>query len=145
MNLKELLAKKIQSPPKEIEEQISYLHHGRIEVDENKFLSAWSICFLSPYRDPSNRRELVRFLTSDNYYVLNTFLPISKDYLFSLYMTHYPPACPYDLHKLWLVITDMELYIPSLYQTRIGDMIREKFPLTKNSDCEKISESINHP
>lgn len=147
MSLKELLARKIgtqsqaspaPAPKPEIKEELSYILRDRITVDVEKFLAAWSIRIANPYMDNSIGRDLVRFLTDDNYYVLNTFMPLDIKQIMDIYLSLYPPRIPKDLHNLWLLLADLQLYVPSTYQNMIEDIIHKKFPLTKNPDCGKI-------
>ena len=94
------------------------------EPTETLFIAAWTPFLLSPYfLNTLERREYIRWLLSPSYYVLNTFPQTDIEALFALYMEKNPPRTAYQLHQLWLLLSDIYLFVPAKYQKRFEEII----------------------
>jgi hypothetical protein len=117
----------IQSSFTEVEE-ISYLSAGKYlspSLFSPSFLSIYSILISNPYQYILAFREFRDFILEDNQYVLNTFPSLNMDRIFNLYMQHNSPSSPFQLHQLWISLSELHLCVPSLYQLGIEDIIQK--------------------
>ena len=93
---------------------------------EEEFLTALRIMVSHPYyQDTMGMRELFSFFTTK--YVLNTFTKLDILPIFNLYMSLCKPRNPMQLHLLYIMLGDLELFIPSKYQSFIEGIIQKKF------------------
>jgi hypothetical protein len=97
------------------------------EPEETLFIAAWTPFLLSPYfLNTLERREYIRWLLSPSYYVLNTFPQTDMEALFALFMEKNPPKIPQHLHQLWLLLSDIYLFVPAKYEEGFKAIISSK-------------------
>lgn len=141
MNLKEILASKgARLPPPKIdikteslppqENKISYLASGKYLSSTDfslTFLSFYTILIKNPYQNIADFRELREYILGDNQYVLNTFPHMDIDKLFSLYMRFNPPTTPFQLHQLWMTLSEVQLCVPAMYLSYIAEILQKNW------------------
>ena len=98
-----------------------------VEPTETLFIAAWTPFLLSPYfLNTLERREYIRWLLSPSCYVLNTFPQTDIEALFALYMEKNPPRTAYQLHQLWLLLSDIYHFVPAKYEEGFKAIISSK-------------------
>lgn len=95
--------------------------------DPTLFLASITPLLLYPYTiEITVGRDYKRWLLSPSLYVLNSFNPVCTNKIFLIYMKKNPPKQPFDLYKLWMLLTELELYVPIEYQERIEELLETK-------------------
>jgi hypothetical protein len=139
MGLKEILAAKLAATalPTPTPTPLPEIRETKVEQPADAdFLTAYSLLLANPtYRDIVGMRELIRFLLEGRTYVIGTFKKIDSTELLYLYLEQDIIRIPIDLHRLFLTLGDIEMFIPQKFATNIKQII-EKSKVAKNPGRE---------
>lgn len=142
MKLSELLASRLPpkdkpileptaSPEEETETQASesllYVGDNFEPPNPELFFASLVPLLLYPYSiDISVGREYRTWLLSPATYVLNSFPQLFIEPIFDIFMRENPPKKTFDLYSLWLLLSDLKLFVPASYQDKIEKLLTEK-------------------
>lgn len=112
---------------KERQEELSHFIQApgiKNSINEPLFFAVYSTLIRHPYElNILAFREYREFVLGTEQYVLNTFYQLDQQRIMDCYLQRLTIKEPHHLYGLYMVITELHLCVPSLYQTHIEELI----------------------